>query len=223
MENTKYFRSYHFPFSKSSTSDDRISKDYSFLENKEIIITEKLDGQNNSICKGGVYARSHAEYSNHKWDKVIWDIHARIGHQLDEETYIFGEGMGGIHSIEYKGLSSYFYVFGVRVGNEWLKWDDVCLHADMLELPTVPVLARGTFSDIKAEVERHVIQPSTLEGVDTITKREEMEGVVVRTTCGFTQEESHKHLLKHVRAGHVNTGDHWSKNWKPHKLINGFY
>jgi len=46
MENTKYFRSYHFPFSKGSTSDDRISRDYSFLENREVIITEKLDGEN---------------------------------------------------------------------------------------------------------------------------------------------------------------------------------
>ena len=46
MEKTKYFRTYHFPFSKSVTSDDRISKDYSFLENREVIISEKLDGEN---------------------------------------------------------------------------------------------------------------------------------------------------------------------------------
>lgn len=222
MENTKYFRSYHFPFSPGTTSDDRISKDYSFLENTEVVITEKLDGENNCITKGGVYARSHSTYTTSKWSKVVRDIHARIGHQLDDETFIFGEGMGAIHSLEYQELDSYYYVFGIRVGNEWLKWDDVCSYADILELPTVPVMERGEFSDIKTEVEKIVQQPSTYKGVDTISKREQMEGVVVRRVNGFPQEESHLNLLKWVRAGHVNTGEHWTKNWQPHK-INGYY
>ncbi len=222
MEQTKYFRSYHFPFSPGTTSDDRISKDYSFLENREVIISEKLDGENNCITRGGVCARSHTSYTVSPWSRVVRDIHARIGHQLDENTFIFGEGMGAIHSIDYKELDSYFYMFGVRVGTEWLKWDDVCEYADILELPTVPILERGKFSDIKSKVEENVIKPSTLGGVDTSTQREEMEGVVVRATNAFDQSESHLNLLKWVRKNHVKTDEFWAKNWKAHK-INGYY
>ena len=220
METTKYFRTYHFPFSKSVTSDDKITKDYSFLENREVVILEKLDGQNNSICKGGVYARSHSAYSNKPWDREVWNIHARINHQLDEETYIFGENLYAIHSLEYRKLESYFFVFGVRVGNEWLSWSDVILYADMLELPTVPTLALGTYSDIKTEVEQQVGKLSAFDGYDPKDGREQMEGVVVRITDSFTQEQSKESVCKYVRANHVQTSDkNWHKEWRAHKLI----
>ena len=91
MENTKYPRSLHFPFSLSITSDDRISDQYDFLENKEIVISEKLDGQNDMISNKGVYARSHATFTEHPWDRAIWDIQRRIKDTLHDDEHIFGE------------------------------------------------------------------------------------------------------------------------------------
>ena len=53
--------------------------------------------------------------------------------------------MFGIHSIEYDGLQSYFYVFGaLKDGIQWMGWDELCVLAKDLDLPTVPVLARQT-------------------------------------------------------------------------------
>ena len=53
--------------------------------------------------------------------------------------------MFGIHSIEYDGLTSFFYVFaGLRDGVQWMGWDDLCGLARDLDLPTVPLLARQT-------------------------------------------------------------------------------
>ena len=121
---TKYPRSLHFPFSPGTTSDDRISDDYSFLENRDIVITEKLDGQNDMICKGGVYARSHATFTEHSWDRPIWEVQKRIKHILSEDEHIFGENMYAIHSLEYKKLISPYYIFGVRVKGEWVSWDE---------------------------------------------------------------------------------------------------
>jgi hypothetical protein len=42
----KYPRTYHFPFSPGTTSDDRIAKNTNILYKRPVIITEKLDGEN---------------------------------------------------------------------------------------------------------------------------------------------------------------------------------
>ena len=42
----KYPRTYHLPWSLGATSDDKILKDTSCFDDKIVIITEKLDGEN---------------------------------------------------------------------------------------------------------------------------------------------------------------------------------
>ncbi len=49
---------------------------------------------------------------------------------------IFGENMYGIHSIAYKNLESYFYVFAVREGDVWLSWEEVKFYAELFDFPT---------------------------------------------------------------------------------------
>lgn len=58
----KYGRTYHYPFSPGTSSDDRIQHHYwEFIkEIPELVHTEKLDGENNCLSKLGVFARSHA-------------------------------------------------------------------------------------------------------------------------------------------------------------------
>ena len=238
METTKYFRSLHLPSSPGATSDDKISSDCSVLENIETVTTEKLDGQNDSIEKFGVYARSHATFTEHPWDKAIWEIHSRIKDQINpikdlleienldpdfDDTFIFGENMYAIHSLEYKKLESYFYVFGIRVGNLWLSWDEIEQMCDLLALPTVPVLKKGIYTDIKTEILDIVSKPSTLDAYDTISGEEMMEGVVIRNVNRFLNEDSHLNLLKWVRKDHVKTDEHWTRNWKKAKLITHNY
>ena len=51
--------------------------------------------------------------------------------------------MFGVHSIEYDGLESFFYVFAaLREGSEWLSWDHVTELTNEIGVPTVPVVAR---------------------------------------------------------------------------------
>ena len=56
--------------------------------------------------------------------------------------------LGAVHSIEYDGLSSHFYLFGVRHASsgEWFAWDDVVGLAHLLGLPHAPVWWRGTLT-----------------------------------------------------------------------------
>ena len=61
MLSEKYGRTYHYPFSPGTTSDDRINHTYweDIRQISTLVHTEKLDGENNCLSRYGVFARSH--------------------------------------------------------------------------------------------------------------------------------------------------------------------
>jgi hypothetical protein len=215
----KYFRTYHFPFSPGTTSDDRISDNYDFLIGREIVISEKLDGQNNALTKNGVFARSHAVPTEHPWDKYLIDEHKKM--IIPEDTIIYGESMYAIHSIEYKNLPSYYNIFSVLEEDTFLSWDDVKITSDIIGYPTVPVLFEGILSspeDLKKKVTELVSKTSVYNSYRNGVASN-MEGVVVRLREKFRVSNSDVSILKWVCEKHVNTDDHWTRNWKKAKII----
>ena len=137
---TKYNRSMHLPFSPGTTSDDRIAKSVDPLLNVPVIISEKLDGENCGMTREGVYARSHATFTTSPWSVMVRTLHSVLKNDIEEGTFVFGENMEGIHSIEYENLTSPFYIFGIRKGSTWLSWKEVEEFSFLTEVPTVPVL-----------------------------------------------------------------------------------
>ena len=82
-------------------------------------------------------------------------------------------------------------------------------YAQEHEIPVVPILFEGTFStvaDLRDFVSRAHAEPSALGGA--------REGVVIRAAYGFPAEEFRSNVCKSVRAGHVQSEEHWSKDWK---------
>ena len=210
---SKYNRTYHLPFSPGSTNDDRISDDAISLLGIDIVITEKLDGENTGMTRDGVYARSHAAFTESAWSREVRQLHSMIKSSIDEDVFIFGENMEGIHSIEYTNLKSYFYMFGVRDNNIWIPWEGVEEYSYLLDIPTVPVLFKGVISsekELQQIVEDLVRQPSALGG-----KR---EGIVIRNAGMFHNDDFSENVMKWVRKGHVQTTSHWTRNWKKARL-----
>lgn len=210
---SKYNRTYHLPWSPGSTNDDRISKDVSSLIGCEIVITEKLDGENCGMTKDGVYARSHATFTTSPWSREVRQIHSLIKHSLNDGVYLFGENMEGIHSIEYTDLTSYFYLFGVKDGDEWLSFREVETYAYLLDLKTVPVLFKGT---VYSEGELRLLVDGFVNGKSMLGG--EIEGVVVRKSGSFSNDDFSTSVMKWVRKGHVQTDEHWTRNWVKAKL-----
>lgn len=207
---SKYNKTYHLPWSNPS-SDDKIADDITCLIGREIVITEKLDGENTGMKNEGVYARSHGTFTTSAWSREVRQLHLmKVKDNLDENTFIFGENMEGIHSIEYTDLESYFYMFGVRDNGYWLSWDEVEEYSYLLDIPTVPVLFRGVVNnekELRSLVEDLVKYQSKLGG--------DIEGVVIRIADGFNDYDFKKSLQKWVRKNHVKTIDkHWTRNWK---------
>ena len=207
---SKYNGTYHLFFSPGSTNDDRISDSVDTLLGKEIVITEKLDGENCGMTDKGVYARSHATFTTSSWSREVRQLHnLSVEDELGDGVFLFGENMEGIHSIEYTNLTSYFYIFGIRDNDIWIPWEKVEEYSYLLDIPTVPVLFRGvinTAKELQTIVEDLVSKESSLGG--------QREGIVIRTTGMFHNDDFTDNVMKWVRKGHVQTDEHWTRNWK---------
>ena len=245
----KYCRSLHAHISLGTTSDDRfMPKGYvqSFAAKPALVLTEKLDGQNNCFSKHGLFARSHAAPSQHPWDKPLLQRWQLIKDDLGELA-LYGENLYGIHSIAYSRLESFFYLFAVREGNRWLSWDEVRFYAAMFDFPTVPEIpihhALNPFCQASKDENQALDQWLTanlgmtwqdsvataglLGGYDPKTGEACSEGFVVRNRDGFAtnngdlpvQSNEFDNLFKLVRAKHVKTDVHWTKTWQPAQLI----
>ncbi|OJV07810.1 MAG: 2'-5' RNA ligase [Chlamydiales bacterium 38-26] len=206
-EKVKYPRTRHLPWSLGVLADDVILISTEVFYNREVIITEKLDGENTTIYSHGMHARS-LETTYHPSRSWIKAFHARINHLIPSGWRICGENMYAQHTIKYENLKSYFYVFSVwNESNECLNWDETCDWAQLLGASTPEVLYRGIWNE--DAVKKIKIDPQNCEGY------------VVRPVKGFHFDHFNKCVAKFVRKGHVDeTGEHWMyKELIPNKLI----
>lgn len=139
MISEKYGRTYHYPFSPGTTSDDRINHTYweDIQRIRTLVHTEKLDGENNCLSQWGVFARSHAAPTTSPWTRQLRERWGLIKNDLGD-IEIFGENLYAVHSIEYQRLETHFYVFAVRCMDQWLSWEEVKFYAALFDFPTVP-------------------------------------------------------------------------------------
>ncbi|MBU6342755.1 MAG: 2'-5' RNA ligase [Bacteroidetes bacterium] len=212
MNAEKYPRTYHFPYSPGATQDDKICWEWEELSGQPLILTEKLDGENTCLKSNGVFARSHAAVTRNPWAQNMWPVWERVKSDL-EGIEVFGENLFGVHSIEYPQLTAYFFVFGIRENGFWWPWTEVEQWCFLMDLPLVPVYAKGTFSPI-------TLQKTIIEGIKVESAfGGPREGFVVRPLEGFHQAAFSKNVLKYVRAGHVQTDEHWTRNWRKAALF----
>jgi hypothetical protein len=225
IENKKYPRTYHVPFSPGTTSDDRLLHDGWFedYQGKEIVLTEKLDGENQSCTNQDVYARSHAAPTRSDWSVNMWGpsgLFWTIKNFIADDELIYGENLYGIHSIEYNRLTNYYHLFAVRNETRWYSWDEVTEFASLLQIPTVPILWRG-IAESEEQIKGLILDQMKLPS----TYGTEKEGVVMRTVRGFDilspdgVENFPHHVCKYVRPHHVRTDVFWARNWRRAKLI----
>jgi RNA ligase len=202
----KYPRSYHLPWSPGGTSDDKRLRDVGALVGVELVVTEKCDGSNLTYTRESVFSRSHSGPPSHPSFDLAKATHGRLKHFISAGLSIFCEYCFAVHSIVYDALPDPSLVFGVRddARGAWWAWDMVEAQAGELGLPTVPVLFRGRVGserELRQLTESLASAPSAFGG--------EREGVVVRAALEFDDAAFGKSLGKWVRAGHVQTDDHW--------------
>ncbi|RAT94624.1 RNA ligase family protein [Brevibacillus sp. Leaf182] len=195
----KYPRTFHLPWSRSRTDDDKILRTVCHFEGKEVVVTEKLDGENTTLYRNHIHARSldSKDHASRHWVKML---HGMISFHIPEGWRICGENVFALHSIYYEHLTSYFYVFSIwNEKNECLSWDETVEWAELLGLETAPVLYRGIWKE--ETVKSCYTKQSVFGG--------EQEGYVVRVTERFPYEDFKQSAAKFVRKNHVQTDQHW--------------
>ncbi|WP_329294695.1 RNA ligase family protein [Streptomyces sp. NBC_01455] len=192
-----YPRTPHLPWSPGATSDDVRVADLAGLRDLEVVVTEKLDGENTTLYADGLHARSldSAHHPSRAWVKAL---QGRIGAALPPGRRVCGENLYARHSIAYTELDSWFYGFSVWDGERCLGWDRTVRFLRRLGVPVPRVLWRGVLDERAVRALRVLrLDPAR------------QEGYVVRTVEGFEHEEFGRRVAKWVRPGHVRTDTHW--------------
>jgi hypothetical protein len=195
MKRFKYPRTRHLPWSPGATHDDLIHRGVEPFIDRRVVVTEKMDGENTTLYADHLHARSidSRHHPSRDWVKAL---HGRVAFQIPEGWRVCGENLYAVHSLAYTDLPSYFMVFSVwDADNRCLSWDDTLEWAELLGLHTVPVLYDGPF-DL-----------AWFEALDVDT--DVHEGYVVRLADSFAFDEFGTSVAKWVRAGHVQTDEHW--------------
>ncbi|WP_421365808.1 RNA ligase family protein [Agrobacterium tumefaciens] len=192
----KYGRTYHLQISPGASSDDKFVPSLKGLMVPDLVVTEKMDGENTTIHAGGTYARSPDSryHPSRDWMKAFA---AGVSPQLGREERIVGENLYARHSIAYDSLPSYFMGFAWIVGNEVQAWDLTLIRLNELGIAPVPTLYRGPF--------RPGLFEQLAQSIDTLSQ----EGFVVRVATSFPEAEMPFRMGKFVRVDHVRSEKHW--------------
>jgi len=193
----KYPRTPHLPWSEGVSNDDKVLKDLSIFKGKEILVTEKLDGENTTLYRDYYHARS-LDSSDHISQHWLKGFHASIKHMIPEGFRICGENLFAKHSIYYDKLPSYFFVFSVWDNEKCLSELDMLLFCVELNLYQVPFLYEGIFDE---ELLRNLKFESRYGN--------EVEGYVIRNSNEFLYGDFENNVAKFVRKNHVQTDQHW--------------
>lgn len=202
----KYPRTPHIPGSPGATNDDKIAsmETLESFYDYEVVITEKMDGENTTVMRDKVHARSQnsRDHVSRHWVKAQV---APIQYKIPEGMRVFGENLYAKHSIGYENLPSYFMIFGAmektRCGKLMMSWDETVMWAEELGFPTVPVLFRGVLKS-HSDLEKYMEQDA--QGIYGLR-----EGFVMRIAQEFDIDSFKRNVLKYVRKGHVQTDKHW--------------
>lgn len=201
---SKYPRTPHLPWSESSTKAD-IATPVDYFIGREVVVTEKLDGENTNMYNDHIHARS-IDSSGHESRAWVKKIHASISWSIPSTMRISGENLYAKHSIHYYALPSYFVGFAAFDQQACLPWDDTVEWMQLLNLVPAPVLYRGPWDE--KEVRKCFTGKSVYGG--------EQEGYVVRLTDGFHVKDWTRSIAKYVRKDHVQTVPH---NWLRQQIV----
>lgn len=200
----KHPRIYHFSWSSGLQNDDRKHPNVGIFKGQNVVATLKLDGENTNMYRDKIHARS-MDSKDHPSRTWVKQLHGKIKHEIPNGWRICGENLFAKHSIHYKNLESYFYVFSIWNENKCLSWNETLEWCDLLNLKPVSVLYEGKWNIDE-------IKNCWKGKIDN----NEQEGYVLRIANGFVHNFNDKDFGrflqfygKYVRRGHIQTDQNW--------------
>lgn len=196
-DRVKYPRTHHLPWSPGVNDDDRVIESLSAFEGQRVIVTEKMDGENTSMYRAAIHARSvdGRSHPSRNWVKQFW---SQISAGIPEGWRVCGENLYAKHSIAYSNLETYFMGFSIwDETNQCLSWDETLEWFELLDVTPVPVLFDGLFDEKR------------IRGLFSERDWARTEGYVLRLAGPVRYVDFRRGFAKFVRSGHVQTAKHW--------------
>lgn len=194
----KYPRTLHLPWSPGLQNDDRLIPSLVRMRSAgSVVVTEKFDGENTTLMRDGLHARSldSRDHPSRAWVKRL---HGAIRADIPPGWRVCGENLYALHSIAYRDLPSFFFVFNVWDAHDrCLPWSETLEWCALLGLQPVPTLYAGPWDEAR------------LRALPADRDPAGFEGYVVRVAEGFPRAEFGACVAKWVRAGHVQTDGFW--------------
>lgn len=220
----KYPSTLHLQWSPEKHRDDSYHPDPTFFDGREVVLTEKLDGENLSIYSDGHWHARSVQTAYHPTREWAGRVAGEVGYKLPDGWRICAENLYGTHSIKYTDLRAYVQVYGVvDAEGEFLSWPDTAMWCELLDLIHVPVLWRGTLNFRDGDPWLESVEQDEWDNISLTALTEEdvneragreSEGYVMRTVDGFPVPDFGYHVGKWVRENHVDTSDHWLETWE---------
>lgn len=200
----KYPRTYHLRFSPGVTRDDRVLPSHECFEGKEVVMTLKMDGENTSIYKDRIHARSlDSKHHVSRW--WVRRLQAQIGQEIPEGWRVCGENLYAKHTIQYQRLPSYFLGFSVWDDNNiCLDWDETLEWFSLLGITSVPVVYEGVWNEKAIKL----AFPEEHDG-------NMCEGFVVRLREAFNYAQFRASIAKYVDAKFRRDMEKDGENFRP--------
>jgi ATP-dependent RNA circularization protein (DNA/RNA ligase family) len=179
----------HLPWSPGLQRDDRIIESLDGLDGQEVIVTEKLDGENTSMYRDTIHARSidGRYHVSRDWVKSPWAQTCMS--RLSPGSRICGENVFAQHSIKYDDLETYFYGFSYWDSDKCFSWDHTLTLFDHFGITPVKTLWRGMFSE------------TAMHEIESQLDLDRQEGYVVRRADNFEMQNFPNVVAKYVRKG----------------------
>jgi hypothetical protein len=198
----KHARTVHLPWSDGVSSDDKVIPSLSGFLGKQVVVTEKMDGESTSIYGDGTHARS-LDSGHHPSRTRVKALQADLAGVIPSGWRIVGENVQAKHSIHYTALPSPLLVIAIfDETNTALSWSQTVIFCHAYGLKYVPVLYQGVWDERAAK--------ACWTGISRFGG--DQEGYVVRVAEAIPYGEWGTKVAKYVRANHVqHDAEHWSK------------
>lgn len=214
MTPPKFPRTYHWPTSPGVQSDDKIHSSPEWFLNREISISEKLDGGCTILSQGVPWSRASGSPATEGWFSAVRKHHAWKTSSLPESVALYGEDIYAHHAIDYTiEEHATFRTFHVLKGDVFESVDDMVTFSQALDIPVVHEMFRGVFTkslDLTAWLEENIASPDSLGST--------REGFVIRPTGSIPFSQYSDQVCKYVRKNHVQSNTHWRYNWHTNNI-----
>jgi hypothetical protein len=202
----KYPRTFHLPYSRKKGHDDKVLITDEVFLGKEIVVTEKMDGENTTIYPDYLHARS----IDSDWDESrrwLDRLRLSIAPDIPNGWRICGENLFYKHTIHYKELDTLFYIYSIwNEQNECLSWRETVEWCKLWNLKTIPVIYEGLYAEDKILPAFNIYQKQCTYPV---------EGFVVRLAECFAFDDFKESVAKFVNdTFQITTSKHWKYDVK---------